>query len=86
MSLNSHWLQNGQPSKLEERKKVRSKKEALTTTDFVYALSTLTAGHFATSGSSETYSTSFFCVKTNLNLSKNGFLITILLGASQTGQ
>ena len=41
------------------KKKVRLSKEALTTTDFVYALSTLTAGHFATSGSSETYCTSF---------------------------
>ena len=54
MSLNSHWFQNGQPSKLEERKKVRLSKEALTKTDFVYTLSTLTAGHFGTSGSSET--------------------------------
>ena len=43
-----------QPSKLEERKKVRLSKEVLTKTDFVNALSTLTSGHFAASGSSET--------------------------------
>ena len=54
MSLISHWFQNGQPSKLEERKKVGQSKEALTKTDFVYTLSTLTAGHFGTSGISET--------------------------------
>ena len=46
MSLNSHWFKNGQPSNLEDRKKVRLSKEVLTKTDFVYALSTLTAGHF----------------------------------------
>ena len=51
MSLNSHWLQNGQPSKLEERKKVRLCKEGPTKTDFIYALSTLTSGHFGTTGS-----------------------------------
>ena len=54
MSLNSHWFQNGRPSKLEEGKKVRLSKEALTKTDSVNTLSTLTAGHFGTSGSSET--------------------------------
>ena len=54
MSLNSHWVKNGQPSKLEERKKVRLSKEVLTKTDFIYILSTLTAGHFGTSGNSET--------------------------------
>ena len=46
MSLNSHWFQNGQPSKLEEQKKVRLSKEVLIKTDIVYVLSTLTAGHF----------------------------------------
>ena len=52
MSLKSHWFQNGQPSKLEEQKKnVRLSKETLTKTDFVYALSTLTSGHFGTTGS-----------------------------------
>ena len=54
MSLYSHCFQNGQPSKLEEQKKVRLSKEALTKTDFVYTLSTLTAGHFGTIGISET--------------------------------
>ena len=34
MSLNSKWFQNGQPSKLEERKKVRLCKEALTKNGF----------------------------------------------------
>ena len=32
--------------KVEEQKKVRLSKEVLTKTDFVYVLSTLTAGHF----------------------------------------
>ena len=54
MSLTSHWLQNGQPSNLEERKKVRLSKEPLTKKYFVYTLSTLTACHFGASGSSET--------------------------------
>ena len=38
----------------KNEKKVRLSKVALTKTDFVYTLSTLTAGHFVTSGSSET--------------------------------
>ena len=46
MSLNSHWVKNGQQSKLEERKKVRLSKEVLIKTDFVYVLLTLTACHF----------------------------------------
>ena len=51
MSLNSHWFQNGQPLNLEERKNVRFG----TKTDvFFFNRSTLTAGIFGTSGSSET--------------------------------
>ena len=50
MSLNSHWLQNGQPSKLEERKKVCF----TTKTDVFFDHSTLTAVDFGTSGISET--------------------------------
>ena len=46
MSLNFQWFKNGQLSKLEEQKKVRLSKEALTKTYFIYTLSTLTAGHF----------------------------------------
>ena len=53
MSLNSHWFQNGQPSKLEEQKKTI---RLSTKTDVSFNRSTLTAGHFVTSGSSETYS------------------------------
>ena len=55
MSLNFHWFQNGQPSNLEERKKVRFSIK----TDVFFNRSTLTAGHFGTSGSSETLCTSF---------------------------
>ena len=57
------WTPSG--SKMASRQswkneeKVRLSKEALTKTDFVYTLSTLTAGHFWTTGSSETYCTSF---------------------------
>ena len=47
MFLNSHWFQNGQPSKLEEL-------ELSNTTDVFFDHSTLPAGHFGTSGSSET--------------------------------
>ena len=34
MSLNSHWFQNGQPSKLEEQKKVRLSKESILRQNF----------------------------------------------------
>ena len=51
LPLEATDLEFCQPSKLEERKKVRLSKEALTKTDFVYALSTLTSGHFGTTGS-----------------------------------
>ena len=48
MSMNSNWFQNGQPSKLEERKNVRFTSK----TDVFFDLQTLTAGHFETSWSS----------------------------------
>ena len=50
MPLNSHWFQNGQPSKLNDRKK----RPFSTKTEIFSDRSTLTAGHFGTSGSSET--------------------------------
>ena len=50
MFLNSLWFQNGQPSKLEEQKNIRF----TTKTDVFFDHSTLTAGIFGTSGSSET--------------------------------
>ena len=55
MSLNFHWFQNDQPSKLNDKKMsvlVLKRK-------FFFDRSTLTAGHFGTSGSSETLCTSF---------------------------
>ena len=51
MSLNSHWFQNDSRQSWKNEKKVRLSKEALTKTDFVYTLSTLTSGHFGTTGS-----------------------------------
>ena len=50
MSLNSHWFQNGQPSKLNDKKNVRFGSKM----DGFFVLPTLTAGHFGASGSSET--------------------------------
>ena len=54
MSLNSHWFQNDQPSKLEE-KNVRFS----TMTAVFFDGPTLMAGYFGNSGSSETLCTSF---------------------------
>ena len=47
-SMNSNWFQNGQPSKLEERKNVRFTSKM----DVFFDLQALTAGHFETSWSS----------------------------------
>ena len=47
MSLNSHsGSKMASRQSWKNEKKVRLSKEALTKTDFVYVLSTLTAGHF----------------------------------------
>ena len=48
-SLNSHWLQNGKPSKLNDQENVRF----TTKTDIFSDRSILTACHFGSSGSSE---------------------------------
>ena len=50
MSLNSHWIQKYQPSKLNNRKNVRFS----TKQDVFFDHSTLTAGIFGTNGSSKT--------------------------------
>ena len=55
MSLNSLWFQKYQPSKLNDRKNVRFS----TKTDIFFDRSILMARIFGTSGSSETYCTSF---------------------------
>ena len=55
MSLNSHWFQNGKRSKLNDQKDFRRS----TKMKGFFDLSTLTACHFGTSWSSETYCTSF---------------------------
>ena len=54
-SLNSHWMKKYQPSKLNVRKKLSFS----TKTEIFFERSTLTAGIFSTSESSETYCTSF---------------------------
>ena len=53
--LNSQWFKNDKSSKLKVRKKVRFPY----LNGLFFVLSTLTAGHFRTSGSSETLCTSF---------------------------